>query len=140
MRILPRVQSLLGVTCAFAVAYTAWVFTGRIFERQKLEQRAAKKRVVSTPEFDRIYSGDSLKILQFYARDGEVAAGRKTLLCYSVLNATDVRMEPPVEGTRPALNQCIEISPPKTTTYALFAEGTAGAKASQTVTVRVSRR
>jgi hypothetical protein len=116
------------------------VFTGRLFDRQKLEQRAAWKKTRSSMAFDRVYGGSALKILQFYAREGEVAPAQKTLLCYGVLNATAVRMDPTVDGLRPALNHCIEIAPAKTTTYTLTAEGAAGATISQSVTVRVNRQ
>ena len=132
-------QPFLWVASALAVAYCAWVFTGRILEHKKLEQRAVKL-APSTPEFDRTYGGDSLKIVQLYARDAEVAPGQKTLLCYSVMHATAVRMEPAVDGLHPALNRCVEVSPSKTTVYTMVAEGTGGATATQSVTVRVARR
>jgi hypothetical protein len=129
----------LWVASALAVAYTAWVFTGRLLEHKKLERRVMRL-APSTPEFDRIYGGSALKILQFYARDGEIAPSQKTVLCYGVLNATAIRMEPAMDGLRPSVNNCVEVSPAMTTSYTLVAEGAGGATASQSVTVRVSRR
>jgi hypothetical protein len=90
------------------------------------------------PDFDRLYGGNTLRILQFYARDGEISPPQKTLLCYSVVHATDVHMEPAVDGVRPALNRCVEVAPSKTTTYTLVADGEGGATASQSATVRVA--
>jgi len=98
------------------------------------------KLTPSSPEFDRVYGGDALKILQFYARDGEVAPAQKTILCYGVLNAKTIRMDPVVEGLHPSVNRCVEVSPAKTTSYTLIAEGAGGATVSQSVTVRVSPR
>lgn len=85
-------------------------------------------------------SPDAVKITQFYAVSGVIAPGEATRLCYGLENARAVRMEPPVEGVRPALSRCVEISPRTPTTYTLIAEGAAGAPASATVTVRVDAR
>jgi len=131
------IQAFLWVASAFAIAYTAWVFTGRLLEHKKLEQRAVRL-TPPAPDFDRLYGGNTLRILQFYARDGEISPPQKTLLCYSVVHATDVHMEPAVDGMRAALNRCVEVAPPKTTTYTLVAEGEGGATASLSVTVRVA--
>ena len=140
MDLLRLLRLFLWVASAVAVASTAWIFTGRLVDHRKMEQGIARKAARPTPEFDRIYGDDTLKILQFYAREGEVAPAQKTLLCYSVLHATAVRLEPPVEVLGPALNHCLEIAPARTTSYTLTAEGAAGAKLTQSVTVRVSRR
>ena len=140
MNFLRRIQPILGVGIALALAWSAWVFTGRFFEHKKLAQQAARKTTPAPPGYERIYSGDTLKILQFYAREGELTREQKTLLCYSVMNADSVRMEPPVAELGPSLNRCVEIAPRKTTIYTLIAEGAGGAKAQQTVTVRVNSR
>jgi hypothetical protein len=123
------------VASALAVAYAAWVFTGRVFERKRLEQRVQNKG--SNPEFERIYGGDTVRILQFYARDGAISRGQKTLLCYGVLNATAVRLEPSVDSVYPAQNRCLEISPAQTTKYVLTAEGPKGPPVSQSLQVVV---
>jgi len=133
---LRRIQPYLWVASAVAVAYTAWVFTGRLFEHKKLEQRVGRS-TPSSPEFDRMYGGDKLRIVQFYARDGEVAPGGKTLLCYGVANATAVWIEPPVGDINPAVNRCVEIAPERTTSYKLTAEGAGGLAQAMSVTVRV---
>ena len=39
MRIVRWLQSVLWVASAMALAYTAWVFTGRILDRKRLEAR-----------------------------------------------------------------------------------------------------
>jgi hypothetical protein len=123
------------VASALAVAYAAWVFTGRVFERKRLEQRVQNKG--SNPEFQRLYGGDTVRILQFYARDGAISRGQSTLLCYGVLNASSVRLQPPVEGVYPAQNRCLKISPAQTTTYVLTAEGPKGPPASESLQVVV---
>ena len=134
--LLRRLQPYLWVASAVSVAYVAWVFTGRLFEHKKLQERAVRV-APSTPEFERVYGGNALKIVQFYARDGELSRGEKTLLCYGVINAWLVRIKPPVGDAQPALNRCFEISPLETTTYTLTAQGAKGASAASLVTVRV---
>ena len=63
--------------------------------------------------------------------------GGKALLCYSVENATAVRLDPPVEKVWPAISRCFEITPAKTSTYALSAESSDGQTVSKSVTVQV---
>jgi hypothetical protein len=81
--------------------------------------------------------GDGVKILQFYARDGVVTEGEKTVLCYGVSNARSVRIDPPVEGVGPALTRCVEVQPKRETHYTLIAEGSDGHTVSQSFDVRV---
>jgi hypothetical protein len=123
------------VASALAVAYTAWVFTGRFFERKAFEKRVDNKGV--NPEFERLYGGNTVRILQFYARDGQLKSGESTLLCYGVLNASSVQVEPHVEGVYPSAGRCIEITPTRSTEYSLKAEGPKGAPVSQKLTIVV---
>jgi hypothetical protein len=132
-----RIQPFLWVASAVAVAYTAWVFTGRLFEHKTLEHRTQQKTLANNPQFDRTYGGSEVRILEFYARDGVLAPGKSTLLCYGVLNATEVRIEPAVDGVRPALNRCVDVAPQKTTSYTLSAAGANGANVSRAVTIVV---
>lgn len=137
MRLFRGIQAFLWVASAVAVAYSAWVFTGRFFDRKRLEQRVERKAAAApNPEFDRTYGGSTVRIVQFYARDGTVSPAQSTMLCYGVLNATAVRINPAVDGVRPALNRCVEVKPAKTTTYTLTVEG-AGGMVSEDVTVVV---
>jgi hypothetical protein len=64
---------------------------------------------------------ESVKISQFYASPAAPAKGEKTLLCYGVENAAEVRIDPPVDRVWPAASHCLEIKPMKTTTYTLTA-------------------
>jgi hypothetical protein len=68
------------------------------------------------------YGGD-VKILQFYTSTPAITKGSKALLCYSVINATGVRLDPPVERVWVSTNRCFEVVPEHTTRYTLTAEG-----------------
>jgi hypothetical protein len=71
-----------------------------------------------------------LKILQFYARDGVIIEDQSTVICYGVVNAKSLRIDPPMPGFYPALNRCVEVSPQHDTKYTLTAVGNDGQTAS----------
>ena len=134
------IRTCLWITSAFAVAYTAWVFTGRIVDRRRLAQNAARKAALSQAAVEAPFLGRDLKIVQFYARDGVIARGETTLLCYSVVNAAILRIEPPIGEVPPSANRCLKIAPTATVVYRLTAEDSAGKTVSEAVTVHVNPR
>lgn len=81
-----------------------------------------------------------VKILQFYASAGEVDAGTPVTMCYGVENARSVRIEPPVESLKPAINRCFSVTPNRTSTYTLIAEGDDGGSATATFRINVKGR
>ncbi len=116
---------MLKISTVLAVAWCVWVFGDRYLSTrrwQQLHQPAASQGSTLPP----VFSGSAVKILSFYARDAGVTEGSSTVLCYGVLNAKSVKIEPPVEGATPAINRCLEISPSSTTRYTLTAEGDDG--------------
>jgi hypothetical protein len=78
-----------------------------------------------------------VRIVHFYASAPEVAAGQAVTICYGVENARAVRLDPPAEPLKPLFNRCFSVSPKRTTTYTLTAEGPDGRTASASFTVRV---
>jgi hypothetical protein len=116
------------ITGAFIVAaiYAVWVIAGRGSGHEP------QKASIPAPD-----TGSGVKIVGFYARDGMVTEGGKTVLCYGVLNARAVRIDPPVEGVWPALNRCVEVRPKGETRYILTAEGSDGKAVSESITIHV---
>lgn len=129
----------LGVRFALliAVIYTAWVFTGRYLENRRLRELHDSDQARRDAAFQQTYGGTAVKILQFYARDGSIVTGQTTVLCYGVLNAKAVTIEPAVEGAGVALNRCIEVKPRSSTRYTLTAEGNDGRSVSQSFLLEV---
>jgi hypothetical protein len=125
MRILGR---LLTGGLVAAALYAVWIMTSRGGGSVRGPQKA------SVPAID---NGSGVKIVGFYARDGVVTEGGKTILCYGVSNAKSVRIDPPVEGVWPALNRCVEIRPRGETRYTLTAEGSDGRAVSESLTIQV---
>ena len=80
---------------------------------------------------------EPVKIMHFYAGSKEIPDNQSVGLCYGVENARSVRLEPPVEQLKPGYNRCFYLTPDRTTTYKLVAEGFDGSTASESVTVRV---
>lgn len=62
-----------------------------------------------------------VRILQFYATPAKPPKGEKTLVCYGVENATELRLDPPIEKVWPALTHCFYLFPVKRVTYTLTA-------------------
>jgi len=128
----------LRVLSAVALCYLVWVFASRHFSTQRwVEEQKSVDDAAARANFQRIYGGSALKILQFYAREGQLVEGRSTVLCYGVLNAARVSIAPVVEGVSPALNRCVAIAPRRDTTYVLTAEGADGGTSSASLTVTV---
>jgi len=118
----------LGVASIVALAYLGYV----LLARHAADRRLAARHRVEEPSAEQeskfldTYGGSAVKILQFYARDGEILDDQSTVICYGVVNAKSVRIDPPVAEVYPALNRCVEVAPQRDTTYTLTAEGKDG--------------
>jgi len=126
-----HVQVALRVLVAGAVAYAGWTFLSRALSEYRLRRYVDAEQTRRNAEFLRVYGGTAVKILQFYSRDFKVTEGTNSVLCYGVINAKAVRMEPPVEGVTPSLNKCVEVAPARDTRYTLIAEGSDGQMVSE---------
>jgi hypothetical protein len=82
--------------------------------------------------------GTEPKIAHFYAGAGVLTKGEHAVVCYGVQNVRAVRLDPPVEELKPALNRCFAVSPEKTTTYTLTAEVATGQVMRESFTVQVN--
>jgi len=130
------VQLLLRLLILGAFLYLAGLFGNRLLDNRRRDgENGAEARARAA--FLHTYGTTDLRILQFYARDGELVEGRSTVLCYGVLNAKAVRVDPPVDGVSPALNRCVEVAPLHDTRYTLTAEGADGQKVSESFTLVV---
>ena len=79
---------------------------------------------------------DPVRITQFYASPANPVRGQKTLVCYGVENATEVKIEPPIDRVWPSLSRCLELTAAHTVTYTLTAaRGTESVSKSLTVSV-----
>jgi len=130
-------MALLSVAVVLALLYDGWVLYSRRSDARRAEQeRAAKEARDARRVLDRM-GGSQLKILNFYAQPPVVRRGGEARLCYNVVNAKTLRMEPPAGDVYPALSHCLQVSPRVSTEYKLFAEDGAGHAVSETFTLTV---
>jgi hypothetical protein len=126
----------MSVVALGALVYTGWIFARRASDRwSTLPQNP--QITVRRAELDRIYGGADLKILQFYSRESSVIEGSSTIICYGVVNARAIRIEPRVQGVAPSISRCIEVAPETDTRYTLTAEGNDGRTISESILVTV---
>jgi hypothetical protein len=125
------------VVTALAVVYAVWVVAGRYVENRRIEESDQRRRADAMRALPPELSSSELKILQFYAVPAELRQGQKGRICYGVLNAKSVRMEPGAETLRPTLSQCFDIAPRSTTRYTLTAEGNDGRLVSESFVLKL---
>jgi hypothetical protein len=128
------------VALLIAALYVGWTFYSRHESNRRAQeevdakQAAARKRVV-----DQYYGSGEIRIPTFLADSGVLKPGQTTHLCYGVVNAVSVKLDPPVEALKPTYRHCLDIAPKKTTTYTLTAFNAAGKSKSVSLEVRVER-
>jgi len=136
-----RLEKLVPYTTIaviIAALYVAWTFYSRYESNKRAvqqiqaEREAARKRVV-----DQIYGSGEIRFNAFSADSGVLKRGQSTQLCYSVVNAKNLKLDPPVEPVKPSYHHCFEIAPKKTTTYTITADDDAGHSKSESLTIRV---
>ena len=119
----------LWVLVVIAGLYSGWVLWQR---------HSAQAPPPAPPAVDPLAKyGSDVKILQFYTSTGIITKGSKALVCYSVINATGVRLDPPVERVWVSTNRCFEVVPERTTRYTLTADGANHKTVSETLEVVV---
>jgi hypothetical protein len=96
--------------------YTAWVFWQR-----HTAQASVPPQPVETDPLAKY--GNKVKILEFYSSKAPIAPGANARMCYGVVNAKEVRLDPPADKVWPSLSRCFDVAPTKTTHYTLSAEG-----------------
>jgi hypothetical protein len=107
---------MMWIPVLITALYIGWV----LWQRHTSLTEMAPKPVAEDPLAK--YGGD-VKIVQFYSGNGAILQGGKAQLCYGVVNAKEVRLDPPVEKVWPSLSRCFDVAPAKTTHYTLTAEG-----------------
>ena len=127
-----RLVRIMWIPVLLSALYTGWVFWQRHTYTPPPPRARAELRPLS--EY-----GNSVKILQFYTATRAIAPGEKALVCYGVVNAAAVRLDPPVEPVWPAISRCFEVTPARTTRYTLTAEGADHNTVSATLAIAVNR-
>jgi hypothetical protein len=130
--------ALMTVALILAVLYVAYIFYSR-HESNVQAQRAldTKKEEAQKQVVDEIFGSGEIRFSTFEVSDGVLKRGKTTQLCYGVVNAVSVKLDPPVEDVKPSYHHCLEIAPKKTTRYTVTATDKAGHTKSESLEVRV---
>jgi len=132
-----RILPFLSVAILIGILYDGFVFYSRWSEDRKAERvRAAKESEEAHRTLDLI---GHLKIVSFYAYPAAIERGQTTSVCYGVIGAKSVRLEPSLGPAQPALSRCLQASPRADTEYRLIAADDSGHTVSQNITVKVMR-
>src|SRR6266700_2373848 len=110
------------VAVLIAGLYVGWTFYSRHEANLKAQQALdAKQQEARKKTVDMFFGSGEIRIPTFLAANGFLKRGETTQLCYGVVNAVSVKLEPPVEPLKPTYRHCMDIAPQKTTTYTLTA-------------------
>ena len=132
-RLLPFITFVL----ILAAAYAGWTFYTRYSARQEASEKARETEAQRDQQTVERFGGGKLRILSFYASPNVVLPGQRVLVCYSVVNATEVSITPEIEPIKPSITRCLEVFPKESTTFTLKARDAGGAEAKQKASVRV---
>jgi hypothetical protein len=127
LHLVAKLIRIMWVPVLLSLVYSGWV----------LWQRRTTAPAPQVEPDPMARYGNSVKILQFYSSTLEIKAGGKATLCYGVVNATAVRLDPPVEKVWPALSRCFDVTPAKSTRYTLTAEGAKQTAVSDSIEIAV---
>ena len=137
-----RLRALLPYTSVgllIAALYVAWTFYSRHQRTQEAQQAIQKKQDDNRKRVaDQIFGSGEIKFSTFSIGTSALKRGETTQLCYGVVNATSVKLDPPPpEPLKPSYRHCLDIAPKKTTTYTITASNDKGESQSQSLTLRV---
>lgn len=135
---LAAVLPYTSVAVVIAALYVAWVFYSRHEANVKAQQeRAAELAEKRQREAQTIFGSGGLSFRTWSADKAVVRAGEVAHICYGIVAATSVKIDPPVEQLKPSYLHCFEVRPKQTTTYKITAADAAGHTASEQLTIQV---
>jgi hypothetical protein len=127
--------TVLTIIVALYVGWTLWSrHQSEVEGARQAQQKAAD---AERERNDQITQHGQLTFTTFYAADATVKRGASTMMCYGVMNAVSVKLDPPVEPVKPTERHCFDIHPTKTTSYTLTATDASGQSKSLSITVKV---
>ncbi len=137
--ILAQILPFTSIAILIAALYVGWTFYSRWSDdREAKEQTEEKVRTDARRTYE-LMGGGQFKILNFYASPGAIKRGDRATMCYGVSGTKKLKIEPDIEPVKPALSNCLIVSPKKSTLYTLTAEDGAGHTAAESFTLQVVR-
>jgi uncharacterized protein YecT (DUF1311 family) len=112
---------LVGASAAAAVVFGLLLVKVFVSSSAHIPPRAIAPESGKTAAKPEPAAPSPVRITQFYASPPNPVEGQKTLVCYGVENANEVRIDPPVDRVWPSPNRCLETTTSRTVTYTLTA-------------------
>lgn len=135
---LRKVLPYTTVMLVIAALYVGYTFYSRHQADVEAQARiAAQKQEAEKRTVDAVFGDGEIKFTTFYIDTRSLKRGDTARLCYGVVNATSVKIDPPVEQLKPTYEHCFEISPKKTTKYTITAEDGKGHSKSESLELPV---
>jgi hypothetical protein len=126
------------IAVVIAALYVAWVFYSRHQQQVAADRELAQRKKEKEQRVDNlIFGSGEVQFTIFSADRGVLSPGSTTELCYGVVNAVKVELDPPIEAAKPTYRHCLQIAPKKTTTYTIKATDAKGNTKSQSLTIQV---
>jgi hypothetical protein len=136
--VLQTVSRFASVGIVIAALYVGWTFYSRhASDQQAAQNLAAKQDADRQRQAKLIFGSGEVKIVSYSVDKSTLAPGESADLCYGVINATKVTLDPAVEAAKPSAYHCLTIAPRTTTTYTLTASNEQHQAKSLSVTVHV---
>ena len=135
----PLVYAFIGIVVV--AAYVSYLVlsrheAAREFERSNTEIQDKQHRAEDRLTLEQL-GGPGFGIRALYATPAVIRRGDSAQICYDVVNAKSVSLDPPVAEVWPSHTRCFGVSPKRTTTYTLTITGATGKTATNTVQVKV---
>ena len=135
---LPKLLAITTVLLIIVAAYVGWTMYSRHqASKEAADAIQAKKDQQEKQVVDTVYGAGEVRFTQFYADPITIHRGEKSNLCFGVVNAKSLSIDPPIEQLHPSYTHCTQVSPAKETTYTLTAEDAKGGKHTATLTIHV---
>ena len=130
-----RIILWLGILLVIGALYDGAIFYGRWRSGRNAENARAAKEAADAQRTVDALGGGGLRILNFYAATSSAGPGSHEEICYGVMGAKTVRLEPAVAVMWPAISRCLTVPRPKNAKYKLIAEDAAGHSVTKTLLV-----
>jgi len=135
----PLVYAIIGIVVV--AAYVSYLVVSRHEAAREFERRNAQIQNQQHHAEDRLtleqLGGPGFGIRTLYATPAVIRRGESAQICYDVVNAKSVSLDPPVAEVWPSHTRCFGVSPKRTTTYTLTITGATGKTATNEVQVQV---
>ena len=135
---LQKMVPFTAVGVVIAAIYAGWTLYSRHESNVEAQRNIeAKQEEARQHQASLIFGGGEIRFLNFSTDNTVLKRGKSTQICYGVVNAKNLKLDPPVAPVKPSAMHCFDVTPTKTTTYTLTADDGAGHSKTLSLPIRV---